>query len=91
MPGGFDPPQEVINSWPEPNFTNPDTHKTELTAGIITVTVASSIVLLLRMYSRLIVVRSAGLDDLLIVVAQVWLDEEGFCSHVASYANHRCS
>ena len=72
MPGGFDPPQQVIDSWPEPNFTNPDSHKTELTAGIITVTVASTIVLLLRLYSRLIVVRNAGLDDALIVFAQVW-------------------
>lgn len=71
MPGGFDPPQDIIDSWPEPNFTDPETRKTELTAGIITVTVASVIVLLLRLYSRVIVMRSTGLDDIFILIAEV--------------------
>lgn len=33
----------------------------------------STVVVILRMYTRLVQLRNAGLDDLMIVVTQVWL------------------
>jgi hypothetical protein len=71
MPGGLNPPPEVLLSWPAPNFINPERHPDTLLYisciwGPITI-----IMLFVRMWVRLIQQRNAGWDDWLMVAATV--------------------
>jgi hypothetical protein len=71
MPGGLNPPPDVLLSFPPPNFINPEKHPATLLwiaciLGPITV-----IMLFLRMCVRGIHQRNTGWDDWLMVAATV--------------------
>ncbi|KAI0431458.1 hypothetical protein F5Y09DRAFT_192070 [Xylaria sp. FL1042] len=63
------PPIEVIASWPEPNYVNPETRALagRITGSILLVLV--TIVLAIRLYSRKKLTKGCGLDDILICLA----------------------
>lgn len=65
------PPASVLSSWPESNYINPETRGP---AEIITVSVLLALVTILlglRVYTRLWISKGFGLDDVLILLAYV--------------------
>lgn len=67
------PPPEVINSWPAPNYVDPETRGQSLLVVNITLLSLCIIALAARLWSRLVILRSPGLDDVLITIAMVSL------------------
>jgi hypothetical protein len=65
------PPLSVILSWPQPNYTNPVTRGPAVYVFSSIFLALATIVVLLRLYARVIIRRWFGLDDALIVVAWV--------------------
>ena len=65
-------PLDVILSWPKPNYIDPVRRGPALLAVNCVLLPISLAVVGLRLYTRLIIVRSAGLDDLFIGFASVY-------------------
>jgi hypothetical protein len=65
------PPLEVIESWPAPNYVDPETRGQSLLVVNITLLCLCLIALASRLWARLVILRSPGLDDLLITIAIV--------------------
>ncbi|RMZ77903.1 hypothetical protein DV738_g4147, partial [Chaetothyriales sp. CBS 135597] len=68
----FDPPESVINSWPTPNYVNPETHGPGLVIICILMASLGVVVVSIRLYSRAFITRALGIDDALIVVASAF-------------------
>lgn len=64
-------PASVLASWPAPNYHDPVRRGPTGQIVSIILAVVAAVVLAMRMYTRLRVVRSFGLDDVLILVAFV--------------------
>ena len=67
------PPIEVILSWPPPNYANPVTRGDAL---LIVNSILIALVVItvgLRMYTRLIIKRWFGIDDVFILLALVFM------------------
>ncbi|KAL6239592.1 hypothetical protein BDW75DRAFT_236197 [Aspergillus navahoensis] len=62
------PPLEVIASWPTPNYVDPPTRSHGVLIASIILLVLSTIITALRLYTRLRITRTAGLDDILVVL-----------------------
>jgi hypothetical protein len=74
------PPLEVILGWPHPNYVDPVKRGNSLTV-LNTVFVAVALVVVgLRIYTRIFVVRFFGVDDVFIIIAAVsiHIDVGGF-------------
>lgn len=69
--GGLHPPLHVIQSWPRPNFVDPEERGWDAPIALIVVMVLVFIVYFARMWARLGVGRNAGVDDLLMSIAMV--------------------
>ncbi|KAF2642029.1 hypothetical protein P280DRAFT_290946 [Massarina eburnea CBS 473.64] len=69
--GGVYPPPEVISSWPQPNYVDPETHDWAGTIVSIVFLCIAVAVFTARMWSRLGIAKNAGLDDLLITIAML--------------------
>jgi hypothetical protein len=65
------PPPEVLLSWPTPNYINPPTRSHGVLIASILFLALSTIVTALRLYTRLRITRTAGLDDILVVLGLV--------------------
>lgn len=66
-----DPPPEMIASWPPPNFSNPQSKgPTLLIVELLLITIVC-VVVLLRIYSRVYLRKTFGLDDWFILPATV--------------------
>jgi hypothetical protein len=65
------PPLEVIESWPAPNYVDPETRGQSVLVVNITLLGLCLIALAARLWSRLVILRAPGLDDLLITIAIV--------------------
>jgi hypothetical protein len=64
-------PADVLLSWPAPNYTNPQRRGPGLLIANGLLLPLALAVVTLRLYTRLLVVRSAGLDDLFVALALV--------------------
>lgn len=65
------PPVEVLLSWPAPNYVNPVTRGNALLIiNIIFITLVA-LTVGLRLYTRLVIKRWFGLDDVFIILALV--------------------
>lgn len=65
------PDVSILNTWPVPNYTNPETRGP---VAVIVVSVLLFLVIVLlavRIYTRLIISKGFGLDDILILLAFV--------------------
>ncbi|KAL5043936.1 hypothetical protein BDW71DRAFT_110439 [Aspergillus fruticulosus] len=62
------PPLEVMASWPTPNYVNPPTRSHGVLIASIIFLTLSTIITALRLYTRLRITRTAGLDDILVVL-----------------------
>ena len=65
------PPTEIIVSWPEPNYINPNTQGESLIITNATFMVLIILAVALRFYSRLRTHKWLGLDDIFIGIALV--------------------
>jgi hypothetical protein len=65
------PPPEVIAHWPMPNYTDPHTRGPALLVINLAFIAICTIMVALRMYARVIVVRWFGWDDIFILFALV--------------------
>lgn len=66
------PPMEVLLSWPLPNYVDPVSRgPAVLIVNIVTMSIAFFLTML-RLYTRLRITCTPGLDDIFIVVALVW-------------------
>jgi hypothetical protein len=72
------PPQSIRDSWPAPNFVDPEIRSHALFYGAtIFLTVVMLIVISLRAYTRFVVLGTIGWDDFFIVIAAVsWLSAD---------------
>lgn len=65
------PPPDVLATWPKPNYVDPVTRGDALLiVNVVFISLSFSIVLL-RIFTRLRITGSFGIDDALIVVAMV--------------------
>jgi hypothetical protein len=65
------PPTEVLLTWPTPNYTNPATRGNAVLIVTIICLILSTLVTILRIYTRLRITCTAGLDDVLIIFGLV--------------------
>lgn len=65
------PPTSVLKTWPKPNYVNPETRGNALIVFNSVFLVLMTIILGLRLYSRLIMKRWFGWDDFFIICAYV--------------------
>jgi hypothetical protein len=70
MPGGLHPPIQVIETW-RPNYINPETRGGGIVALVTVLLVLTYIVVLLRLWSRFGLTKTAGIDDALIIFNMV--------------------
>jgi hypothetical protein len=71
MPGGINPPLEVILNWPKPNYVDPETRSnTMLLVACICGPITIGL-MLARLWVRIIHQRTAGWDDWLMLAATV--------------------
>ncbi|KAJ5165344.1 uncharacterized protein N7500_007174, partial [Penicillium coprophilum] len=66
------PPADIVNSWPTPNYINPPTRGHGVLVVNIVCFAFTFLVVSLRLYTRLWITCSAGIDDLLIVIGLVF-------------------
>ncbi|KAI4600981.1 hypothetical protein KJ359_013146 [Pestalotiopsis sp. 9143b] len=78
-------PASVLASWPAPNYHDPVRRGPTGQIVSIILAVVAAVVLAMRMYTRLRVVRSFGLDDVLILVAFIPSIALTVCSIYAEY------
>jgi hypothetical protein len=66
------PPEAVMAQWPTPNYIDPQTRgHGAMIVNIVTMSLAF-VVVLLRLYTRLRITYSAGIDDILITIGLVF-------------------
>jgi hypothetical protein len=70
MPGGTHPPLSVIESWPKPSL-NFERRGWGVPIAVIVLFVITATVVSARLWSRLVIQRNAGIDDICIVFAMV--------------------
>ena len=73
------PPLDVIESWPKPNYVNPESKAGILLATEITITVVMFLVVVLRIYTRL---RISKYENLVLVGSSF--------AHAADILGNRC-
>jgi hypothetical protein len=71
MPGGVHPPLDVILSWPTSNYVNPDTEGPGLIIICIVFGSVTTVLITLRLWARIFIIRQPGLDDLFVVLGYV--------------------
>ncbi|KAK5278708.1 hypothetical protein LTR20_000916 [Exophiala xenobiotica] len=67
------PPLSVIATWPKPNYINPETRGPALELVCIIFAAIGIVIVTARIYSRLFITKAPGWDDLLVVIALLFL------------------
>ncbi|KAJ6260797.1 hypothetical protein Dda_5027 [Drechslerella dactyloides] len=62
-------PPDILVTWPEPNYVNPDNQTAQLMAVEITLCSFTVVIMVLRLYSRGVLTKSIGSDDWLMAAA----------------------
>jgi hypothetical protein len=70
------PPLEIILTWPTPNYKDPVTRGSALIVINYTLAIITFIIVALRLYTRLFIIRWFGLDDVFIILALVSTNKE---------------
>jgi hypothetical protein len=78
------PPADVLLSWPTPNYHNPVTRGPALVIINYIFASIAFITVLLRLYTRTIIKRWFGVDDVFIIIALVGTDTR-YLQYRASY------
>jgi hypothetical protein len=69
--GGLHPPPDVILSWPKPNHVDPEERGWDMPILLLVVMGITFLVYIARIWARLILLKNAGLDDILISLAMI--------------------
>ena len=69
MPGGIHPPLEVMATWPTPNYVDPQTRSKTVLIFACVLGPLSLGLLLVRLWVRVHLQRTAGWDDWLMLIA----------------------
>lgn len=64
-------PPEIRETWPKPNYTNPETRGPALIIVVVVFHAMATAMVVLRCYTRLGITYSFGLDDKFILVSMV--------------------
>lgn len=67
----FPPPPEVLATWPEPNYINPESRGPALLIIELITLIIALIALIIRLYVKFILLRKPGWDDHLMITAAV--------------------
>ncbi|CUS11174.1 unnamed protein product [Tuber aestivum] len=78
------PPPEVYLSWPAPNYVDPETRGPMLIVVPAVLVVISFLIVVLRLYTRFVLIRSPGPDDWLIGASTVNRDLSSWCTPIAT-------
>lgn len=65
------PPPEILATWPAPNYVNPVTRGNAVLIVNVSLFAVALLVIIIRLYTRLRISKSFGLDDWLITAAMV--------------------
>ena len=65
------PPPEVIASWPKPDYEHPRAQGPAGEIAVYALTGVVTVMLAIRMYTRIHITRGFGMDDAFIVTAYV--------------------
>ncbi|KAI8932896.1 hypothetical protein NX059_010373 [Plenodomus lindquistii] len=60
--GGLHPPAEVMKNWPQPNHIDPEERGWEAPVALAVMLGITLVVYALRMWARLVISKSAGID-----------------------------
>jgi hypothetical protein len=71
MPCGVRPPFSVILSWPKSNYDDPESQGDGIVAVSLFLAITAAILVSLRLYTRIFLIRQPGLDDVLIILGLV--------------------
>jgi hypothetical protein len=71
MPGGPHPPLPVILSWPAPNYLNPESQGIAIIVVSLLLASLATVLVVLRITTRVLIIRHTGADDFLIVLGLV--------------------
>ncbi|KAL1960514.1 hypothetical protein VTO42DRAFT_7813 [Malbranchea cinnamomea] len=80
-----DPPPDVVASWPEPNYVNPEYQGPQLTVVGINLLVISHITVALRLWVRVHMKKKAGWDDWLMVTVMPIVIASTVCSIIGTH------
>jgi hypothetical protein len=69
--GGVHPPPEVLLSWPNPNYVNPEERGWEAPIVMIVMLAITTIIYIARIWARFKVAKNLGLDDILMSIAML--------------------
>lgn len=72
MAGGLHPPPEVIASWPNPNYVDPQTRGYGQVILCAVLGFFSIFTVSIRLWTRARVTNNFGIDDFIILLAMVW-------------------
>ena len=71
------PPLSVIAEWPTPNYVDPESTGAGLLIANCVMLAVTSLVVSIRIYTRLRITKNLGWDDIFILVAMVSLQNHG--------------
>lgn len=77
-------PLSALQNWPTPNYANPERRGPAATIVVSVLLALVTLILIVRIYTRVRISRGFGLDDVLIIFAYVWfrsLDRRYSLSH----------
>lgn len=66
-------PLSALQNWPTPNYVNPERRGPTATIVVSVLLALVTLILIVRVYTRVRISRGFGLDDVLIIFAYVWL------------------
>jgi hypothetical protein len=92
MPGGIQPPIEVLLSWPRPNLVDPEMKPNTITVVAYVFGPLTVILFLIRLWVRIFHQRNPGWDDWIMVAAMVrdstfWREVTKLTSQVPTIAS----
>lgn len=67
----YEVPPEVVKSWPEPNYDNPETRGPGLIILVTLFFLVAAFIVPVRCYTRWYITNSFGADDIFIMVSMV--------------------
>lgn len=65
-------PLSALQNWPTPNYVNPERRGPAATIIVSVLLALVTLILVVRIYTRVRISRGFGLDDVLIIFAYVW-------------------
>lgn len=65
-------PLSALQNWPAPNYVNPERRGPAATIVVSVLLGLVTLILIVRIYTRVRISRGFGLDDVLIIFAYVW-------------------